>query len=361
MLKRKIYILLALFAVVLSAQSQGVTWSVDYNLIFDNREGDTYYSDARTNFISRLSPELGITFLNETHKVAGGVSWIQPVGNEWNDYKLCPTVYYHYNASEWRMSFGMFPRSQFIEPLPTFLLSDSIAYHQPNVRGLLIQYVKPRGYAELSLDWRSLQSEKNREAFNVNFNGQWNPKGVLLIGGHAQVNHLAKRKNAPEGEGVNDDIMANPYLGLNLTGKTWLDSLVVKAGALVSMQRSRAVGGWQNRAGVLLDVVAEKKRISVEETLFAGKGVMPLYPMFGSLLNMGDPYFQSPFYSRTDVNFHFIRDCFVNLEASLVFHYTEKAFGFWQQLKLRVFMDDKLWKRRNDKARSHADWLRNNY
>lgn len=358
---KRLNILLTLLVFTLMLNAQGLTWSVDYNLIFDNREGDTYYSDARTNFISRLSPEVGMTFLGGTHKLAGGVSWIQPVGNEWNDYKLCPTLYYHYNEGDLRMSFGMFPRSQFIEPLPTYLLSDSIAYHQPNVRGLLVQYVKPQGYAELSLDWRSLQSEKNREAFNVNFNGQWNPRGALLLGGHVQINHLAKRKNAPEGEGVNDDIMANPYIGLNMSRATSLDSLVVKTGALVSLQRSRAAGGWQNRAGLLVDAVAEKNRISVKETLFAGKGIMPLYPLFGSLLNMGDPYFQAPFYSRTDVNFHFIRNRFVNLEASLVFHYTEKAFGFWQQLKLRVFMDDKLWKRRNDKEISHADWLRNNY
>ena len=356
----RIYLILALLFSSVLTSAQGVTWSVDMNTIFDNREGDDFYSGNGTIFLTRVSPEVGLTFLDGTHKISGGVSWIQPCGNDWKDHKAKAVVYYHYNTPELRMSFGVFPRSQFINPLPTFLLSDSIAYNEPNVRGLLVQYVKPRGYAELSLDWRSQQSETKREAFNVNFNGEWNPRGVLILGGHAQVNHLAKRKNAPEGEGVNDDIMVNPYIGANLSQKTALDSLVLNVGALVSLQRSRAVGGWQNRAGVLVNALAEKKRISVEETFFAGKGVMPLYPTFGTLLNMGDPYFQAPLYSRTDVNFHFIRNRFVNLEASLVFHVTEEAFGFWQQMKLRVFVDDKLWKTRNDKA-SHAEWLRNNY
>ncbi|MBE6309758.1 MAG: hypothetical protein E7080_01725 [Bacteroidales bacterium] len=360
MLKKRFGILLLLCIVgAAMAVAQGVTWSVDLNTIFDNREGDDYYSSDGTIFLTRVSPEVGLAF-QDKHKIAAGVSWIQPCGDDWKNHKVLPTVYYRYDSGEWRASFGIFPRSQFVNPLPTFLLSDSIAYNEPNVRGLLIQYVKPRGYAELSLDWRSQQSETRREAFNINFNGEWNPRGALLVGGYAQVNHLAKRKNAPEGEGVNDDIMANPYVGLNLSRCTALDSLQVKAGALVSLQRSRAAGGWQNRAGLLVNAVAEKKRISVEETFFVGKGVMPLYPYFGTLLNMGDPYFQAPMYSRTDVNFHFIRNRFVNLEASLVFHYTKEAFGFWQQLKLRVFVDEKLWKTRDDKT-THAEWLRNNY
>ena len=358
-MKRSCSLLLMLVNILL-AWSQGVTWSIDLNTIFDNREGDDFYSENGTIFLTRVSPEFGITFLNETHKIAGGVTWLQPSGNDWQDHRTEAVVYYRYNTPEWKMSFGVFPRSQFIEPLPTYLLSDSMAYNRPNVKGLLIQYVKPKGYAELSLDWRSQQSFTEREAFNVNFNGKWTPNKVLFVGGYVQLNHLAKQKNAPEGQGVNDDIMTNPYFGVNLSKLTKLDTLSIRAGALVSLQRSRVAGGWQNRTGLLVNAVAGKKSVSVEETLFAGKGIMPLYPMFGTLLNMGDPYFQAPFYSRTDVNFHFIRNRFVNLEASLVFHYTEKAFGFWQQLKLRVFMDNKLWKTRNSKQ-THAEWLKNNY
>ena len=358
-MRKRVYILFALLVCVSSLVAQGVTWSVDLNTIFDNREGDKYYSGNGTIFLARISPEVGLSLL-DSHKIAAGVSWIQPCGDDWKRHKLKPMLYYRYDGGEWRTSVGVFPRSQFISELPTFLLNDSIAYTEPNVRGLLIQYVKPHGHAELSLDWRSQQSETKREAFNINFNTEWNSRGVLIVGGYAQLNHLAKRKNAPVGEGVNDDIMVNPYIGVNLSKKTALDTLAVKAGALVSLQRDRMVGKWEKRAGLLVNAVVGKKWVSVKETFFAGKGVMPLYQSYGTLLNMGDPYFQAPLYSRTDVNFHFIRNRFVNLEASLVFHYTKEAFGFWQQLKLRVFVDEKLWKTRNDKT-SRAEWLRNNY
>ena len=323
---------------VVSMAAQTLTWSVDLSTVFDNREGDTYYSGNGTIFLTRLSPEVGLTLLGGEHKIAAGLSWIQPCGDEWNKHRALPTVYYRYDKDEWRASFGIFPRSQFVSELPAFLLNDSISYNEPNVRGLLVQYVKPQGFAELALDWRAQQSATTREAFNINLNTEWNPCGVMLVGGYGQLNHLAKRNNAPEGEGVNDDIMVNPYLGLNLSSKTSLDSLVFKVGALVSLQRNRMVGEWQNRAGVLVNAVAAKKWISVEETFFAGKGVMPLYQEFGTLLNMGDPYFQAPMYSRTDVNIHFIRNKYVDMSASLVFHYTKEAFGFWQQMNLRVYI-----------------------
>ena len=154
--------------------------------------------------------------------------------------------------------------------------------------------------------------------------------------------------------------MINPFVGVDLSDKTFLDSLVVKSGALISMQRDRKQGSWQNGAGFLLNAYAEKKFVSIEETFYAGKNVMPLYSHYGPLLNMGDPYFQAPIYSRTDVNFHFVRNRYVNLEASLVFHATEIAFGFWQQLKLRVFVDETTWKKRNEKA-TRAEWLSNRY
>lgn len=46
---------------------------------------------------------------------------------------------------------GMFPRTQLREEMPGFLWSDSMAYTQRNIRGLLVQY---RGSKVLStLTW----------------------------------------------------------------------------------------------------------------------------------------------------------------------------------------------------------------
>lgn len=350
----------AITATTLHAQ-QELTWSVDFNTIFENREGDNYYSPDQTIFLTRLSPEIGVSMLGGKHNVAAGVSWIQPGGNGWNDYKLCPTLYYSYKSPTWRLAVGMLPRTMLLEPMHTVMLSDSMMYWQPNIRGVLLQYVKPRGFFELSLDWRSLQSDTQREAFNVNFNGRWNPRGALLVGGRVQLNHLAKTRTNTEGQGVNDDITVNPYIGLNLSRRSALDSLELKAGPIFMIERDRLYdASWRTPCGVLVDAVAEWKWLGVKETFFAGKNLYPLYPRYGTLLNMGDPNYQAKLYSRTNVYAYIFRNQFVNLEASLDFHYTKEAFAFWQKIVLRVYIDGKSWKQKKTHV-TRDEYLRNIY
>ncbi len=70
---------------------------------------------------------------------------------------------------------------------------------------------------------------------------------------------------------------------------------------------------------------------------------MPLYEKYGSLLYQGDQYYHNKFYSRTDlVATIFSRD-FLNLEARLTFHATDKTTAFWQQLAVRFYLDRNLW------------------
>lgn len=359
MLRKALLAVAAVIAVATLHAQQQLTWSVDFNTIFENREGDDYYSPDQTIFLTRLAPEVGISMLGGKHNIAGGVSWIQPCGNGWRDYKLCPTLYYSYKSPTWRLAVGMLPRTMLLEPMHAVMLSDSMMYWQPNIRGVLLQYVKPRGFFELSLDWRSLQTDTQREAFNVNFNGRWNPLGDLLVGGRLQLNHLAKTRINAEEQGVNDDITVNPYIGLNLARHTALDSLEIKAGPILMLERARRNDdGWHTPCGVLVDAVAEWKWLGVKETFFAGKNLYPLYPQFGALLNMGDPNYQAKLYSRTNVYAYIFRNQFLNLEASLDFHYTKEAFSFWQKILLRVYIDQKSWKSRKTKCR-REEYLRN--
>ncbi len=351
-MRRFIVTLLAGVATTMCIVAQQLTWSVDFNTFFDNREGDDLYTPAETIFKTRLAPEIGIAFLDGMHRISGGVSWIQPVGNEWKDYKICPTLYYRYQSPTWRFTFGMLPRTLLIDHLPNALWSDKIAYNEPNIRGVLVQYVRRQGYAEFFLDWRSLQSENRREAFNVNFNGMWSPRnGMLMLGGHAMLNHFAKQKNPPEGQGIVDNIIMNPLVGVNLTKHTPLDSFTIKGGLLAGIYRDR--GGddkWTSKCGANVELVAEWKFLGLKNTLYAGKSLFQLYGKYGEPLDMGEPYYQANWYNRTNVYAYIFRNPFVNLEASLNFHLTKDAFGFQQQLLLRVYIDNYLWKSKGKKT-----------
>ncbi len=356
-------------------------WGVDAETVFDNREGNQTYSPQQTIFFSRLSPSLGVRFgksehekinndgikkkYTDVHKLVAGTHYIQPIGIGYKENKFIPTAYYTFShkvvkevkrdssiiridghtSSDfkvWSVSFGMIPR-RLSYRLPEILWSDSMDYYNPNIRGILLQCTKNNlTFHEISLDWRSLQSADQREAFNVNYNVRKYfhryLRGIspFFIGGNAQLNHLAKRNPAPEGEGVNDDMFAYPYIGWDFSDKTVFDRFRIKAGYAVSFDRCRAIGDWEVDGGLLADLHLLWKKIGIIETLYAGNKQFPLYPMYGSLLNMGDPHYQSSFYSLTSIYSPIVHNRHVSFGAFLDFHVTKEGTSCYQRVVLNV-------------------------
>ena len=356
-------------------------WGVDAETVFDNREGDQTYSPQQTIFFSRLSPSLGVRFgksehekinndgikkkYTDVHKLVAGTHYIQPIGIGYKENKFVPTAYYTFSHKVvkevkrdssvlridgtntpdfkvWSVSFGMIPR-RLSYRLPEILWSDSMDYYNPNIRGILLQCTKNNlAFHEISLDWRSLQSADQREAFNVNYNVRKYfhryLRGIspFFIGGNVQLNHLAKRNPAPEGEGVNDDMFAYPYIGWDFSDKTVFDRFIIKAGYAVSFDRCRAIGDWEVDGGLLADLHLLWKKIGIIETLYAGNKQFPLYPMYGSLLNMGDPHYQSSFYSLTSIYSPIVHNRHVSFGAFLDFHVTKEGTSCYQRVVLNV-------------------------
>lgn len=353
-------------------------WGVDAETVFDNREGDQTYSPQQTIFFSRLSPSLGVRFgksehekinndgikkkYTDVHKLVAGTHYIQPIGIGYKENKFVPTAYYTFSHmvikmdssvlridgtntpdfKVWSVSFGMIPR-RLSYRLPEILWSDSMDYYNPNIRGILLQCTKNNlAFHEISLDWRSLQSADQREAFNVNYNVRKYfhryLRGIspFFIGGNVQLNHLAKRNPAPESEGVNDDMFAYPYIGWDFSDKTVFDRFIIKAGYAVSFDRCRAIGDWEVDGGLLADLHLLWKKIGIIETLYAGNKQFPLYPMYGSLLNMGDPHYQSSFYSLTSIYSPIVHNQHVNFGAFLDFHVTKEGTSCYQRVVLNV-------------------------
>lgn len=356
-------------------------WGVDAETVFDNREGDQTYSPQQTIFFSRLSPSLGVRFgksehekvnndgikkkYTDVHKLVAGTHYIQPIGIGYKENKFVPTAYYTFSHKVvkevkkdssvlridgtntpdfkvWSVSFGMIPR-RLSYRLPEILWSDSMDYYNPNIRGILLQCTKNNlAFHEISLDWRSLQSADQREAFNVNYNVRKYfhryLRGIspFFIGGNVQLNHLAKRNPAPEGEGVNDDMFAYPYIGWDFSDKTVFDRFRIKAGYAVSFDRCRAIGDWEVDGGLLADLHLLWKKIGIIETLYAGNKQFPLYPMYGSLLNMGDPHYQSSFYSLTSIYSPIVHNRHVSFGAFLDFHVTKEGASCYQRVVLNV-------------------------
>lgn len=344
--------ILALAAMLLPlvAVGQEVDWNVDASVVANNREGGDEMTPDQTFMFTRLAGEVGLSLDGGTHRLMAGAAWYQPMRDDCGGYKVLPTVYYNYRKDGVELALGMLPRTLMAEKAPTYLFSDSLNYLTPNVRGALAQYTCDKGHAMVLLDWRQMQTNTRREAFNVLLNGQRHIAGDLWIGGWAQLNHLAKRKNAPEDEGVNDDISINPMARLDLARHTSLDKLTLEAGALIQLQRARHEHEWRTPCRFVARANARWRWLEATEEFSTGKDAFPLYPAFGSQLNLGDPYYRYKTYSRTDVRAHIINNRFVDLSASLMFHAATGVTGFWQQVSCRFYLDSRLWKRRTDKT-----------
>ncbi len=340
-------LLLALCANSIYANDYEFLWGVEANTVFDNREGDKTYAPQQTIFFSRLSPSIGVK-IKEEHKLIAGTNYIQPIGIGYKENKFVPTAYYTFshkiNSKDslnscdklWSVSFGMIPRRLMKRSLPAILWSDSMDYYNPTIRGILLQCDKPNVSHEISLDWRSLQSAEQREAFNVNYNVIATNRRKLFWGGNAQLNHLAKRDPVVPGEDVNDDMFAYPFIGLDFHEKTGLDILYLKAGYAISCDRFRGNDIWEVDGGVLAEFNLRWKKIGVIETLYVGDKQFPLYPMYGSLLNMGDPHYQSNVYSKTSIYSPIVTNKYINFGAFLDFHVTKEGTSCYQRVVLSV-------------------------
>ncbi|MCM1072134.1 MAG: hypothetical protein NC210_10075 [[Clostridium] fimetarium] len=337
--RRLIPALLALLA-AFAAPAQHLTWEIDFGSVFDNREGSNRYTDTKTFFFTHLAPEIGLR-LSDKDRIAGGVVWDQPIGCQWEGARVSPTLYYRRVDGRWRFSMGMFPRRQLREQMPEFLWSDSLSYHQNNIRGVLVQYEHPgRGFFDAYVDWRGMQTATQREAFNIVFHGLWRPRreGLFFIGAHAMMNHFALSRENKENQHIVDNFLANPYVGANLARVTPLDSLRVRAGLLLTVERNRAnpSDSWQTPCGGWLELTAQYRRFGLKNSLYAGGKLFPSYLDFGASLYQGEPFYRSSLYNRTDVWADIIRGSVVGLRASLNFHVTSDAFIFYQRLILRV-------------------------
>lgn len=313
-------------------------WSVDLGSVFDNREGDGKVKKAETYFFMTLAPEIGLKF-TPYDRICGGAVLTQPLENKFG--KIQPTIYYRHEGRHWKFSMGLFPRTQLREPLPGFLWSDSLTYFQKNIRGALLQYNYRNGFFDAYIDWRALQSEEKREAFNIMFHGETHLKGgPVILGAHLLMNHFAKSKKADENQGVVDNFLVNPYVGLDFSRKTRLDSLVVKAGILQTLERHRLKSsGWDCPGGLWFDTTFEWKFIGLRNSLYWGKrGLLPLYDEFGTLLYQGEAYYKSNMYDRLDVFGHLYRNKYMDVEAQLNFNFSKGDFMFYQRLILNIYI-----------------------
>lgn len=341
-MRRLLIATLLAVATSLIATAQRFEWDVDFNTVFDNREGDNKLTDTRTFFHTQLSPEIGVSLLDGEHRLMGGIVWTQPIGCEWYGHRLSPTLYYQYRGPKgWNLSLGMFPRALLLHPMPEYIWNDSTYYTQHNIRGAATTYQGRNGFFQAVVDWRAMQSETQREAFNIIINGEYQRRSSIFVaGGLAMMNHFALTKSATPDQHIVDNFIVNAYAGLDLSRLVSpLDSLTLRIGPLASITRNRADGVWKVPVGARLELLLQWKWLQWHNITYAGGRLFPYYSDFHALLDQGEPYYSTRFYNRTSVAGTIFSNQYVNLRASLDFNVASHNFTFYQRLILRVYID----------------------
>lgn len=335
-------VLLSLAALFLTfagySQKPELEWGVTFGTVFDNREGDSKITDTRTFFQTQLAPEIGLSLDSGRHTVMAGAVWTQPVGTPWREGSLVPTVYYRYRRGGVRGALGMFPRSLLVRKMPDYIWNDSNYYTQRNIRGGVVSIEDARGFAEGVIDWRGMQTETRREAFNIIIRGEGGKAGSWIRGGGlVMMNHLALTHHSPDDEHIVDNFVYNPYVAFDPGSRMEsLDSLTVRVGILGSISRHRAETRWRKPFGGWLEADLQWKWLGFHNTLYIGGKLFPCYSEFGALLDQGEPYYRSEWYERATVFAKLVKSRNVDLRASLDFNFAKSNFTFYQRLLLTV-------------------------
>ena len=322
-MKQKSQLIILFILIVNTLSAQRFIYDIDFLTFFDNRESHIPSYHSQTLFGARLSPEIGVEFndsLYGNHQLLAGVSYIQPFGSTWRDIRLTPTIYYCYRQHGFDLSFGFIPWRNVKTHLPDYLRSDSLSYFSPNIQGVHFAYASRHGFAEFICDWRGMQSINTREAFRLLLTGEYHHQW-FFAGGNTQLNHLANRLNPPVRDGVCDDITAQPFVGVNFSQLTPLDTLALRTSYIFSYQRDRKNNQLFINHGFLAELSIKWSFLQAENTLYIGDPLMPLYSQYGALLNQGESFFQHPIYNKTQFSVYIVQRPFVDISFSWNLHY----------------------------------------
>lgn len=354
-------------AAPLPLHAQELEWSIDANALVNNREGGDDRTPDQTFLFTRLTPQIGLSLDSAQHRLMAGVTWYQPFDGHWDRGQAVPLLHYTWHVTrgdnDLQVRVGMMERDPHAggERLPYYLWSDSLQYRRHVVKGLTASYRHRHGLLEATLDWRQMQTSHRREAFDFTLHHVWQPtpQGPFFTNTYIRYNHLAKSKEPAPDEGVNDNVVVNPMIGITLPASPWhrahdsrrgkpLDRFAfqLQAGLLLACDRARSEGRWHTPAGFVARATAHWLWFELEENFYAGQRQMPLYDKFGSQLYLGDQHYHNKIYSRTDLTWHIVANDIVSLHAKLTFHASSACTAFWQQVGVRFNLDARKWKTR---------------
>ena len=346
-------VIISVVALLLSfsalAQSEKLFLDADFNFDFDNTEySGSNLGPSETLFGIALAPALRYEW-NEKHSLGVGVNMQKMFGSVRFLDNIALIAYYQFRSEKYSAVAGMFRREKLMGRYSDAFFSSAWLANHRVVQGLALQYNDKRGFVELVADWNGMYSAECREQFRILFSGEGRFAKVMYAGASAEMHHYANR--ADFRYNVVDDIVVNPYLGINF--KAFFD-FDIRVGYLQSLQRDRlAEAGWKAPYGGELFFRMSRWGVFVSNNFYVGNDLLPLYDsvgkegtIYGADLYASDPFYrtESGIYNRTGIGYerNFWKDR-LNVKAEIVLK-TDGAKLYNQQIiSLAVNIAPKLY------------------
>lgn len=307
------------------AQGQKIGLKIDFLGYADNREYKAPYSIPKTFFGATLSPNLYFQ-LDSNHRIYGGLHFNQEFGiNKENKNRINPIAYYNYQTSKIDFAIGFIPRYERTKDIHRMVLADTFQYDRPNLEGMYFQY-KNKGFRQaVFIDWTNKQGFQNREQFIAGISGKYQ-KGIVYLQNEGLLYHNALSANDSLDEHIQDNAIVMLRLGVDLSEKTFLDSLTIDAGATYGFDRVRSVYEMQKSPGFISNIYLGYKRFFLANTLYLGKAVN---------LPNGDPFYHRAQYDRIDIGWIPFKTERIDGKFTASFHASKGYFDNQQSFTLR--------------------------
>jgi len=319
-----LFTLLVLSTAFHQLHAQEIEGALNIHTFADNREYARSNRFSETIFGLRFAPQIGL-LVDSTHRIRVGLNALHEFGSPEFTNKIDPIVYYQYMKQNWNFYMGVFPRQDLISDFPRAILNDTLNYFRPNVEGMLAKFENKHWKQILFIDWTSRQTATARENFIFGLSGRYQP-GAFFVSYYGMMLHNAGPGIPIPDDHIEDNGAAAVKIGVDLSGKTFLDSLTINTGGMMSFERVRTIGGWATPKGVLLEAHAGYHRFGITNSFYKGEG---------HNITMGDKFYRSKTYNRTDLSWSPI--LFKNVEGKLAlsFHFVDGVVDSQQAFGLR--------------------------
>ncbi len=314
--------LFLLSASIHRAKAQTLEWNIHAFGYVDNREYAASDLYSQTILGMQFAPEAGV-LIDSVHRLRFGINLTKDFGSPSFGDQARALIYYQYQNKGIDFYLGSFSREQTVGLFPRALLNDTLLYQRPTVEGLYLKVNRRLFRQEAWVDWVRRQSAEDREEFLAGLSGRLG-KDIFHFKHNLSLYH--KAKSSLGDEPIRDNLALTAALGTSLGGKTFLDSLDLSAGILLSNDRLRGEYEFRSAKGAIIDLYAAYRSWFLHNVFYSGEEHAIPY---------GDRFYGFDTYNRLDLGWRPFRKGPVEGFFMFSLHFSPGAISNQQMIQLR--------------------------